>query len=215
MSLNNEQSNIQNVSFLFNLKQNNKQLKYTGKCFVPKSRLFKDSKNSFSEKPIKIIENLDYEKVLEPKYNKYHYQFSLNNIYFGNNKNSVTAKNCNSSRDYGNSTPTLKESNKTNFKFYSPDSHTNTQADDEYADLYYKSQPTNYSQNLITENEVQEHDLDDSTSNSSINQLNSSFNSTVNNKQKLSDDFKTKYKTEVCRFWEINRSCKFGDNVRI
>ena len=30
---------------------------------------------------------------------------------------------------------------------------------------------------------------------------------------KNSDDYKTKYKTEVCRFWEINQTCKFGENV--
>ena len=30
---------------------------------------------------------------------------------------------------------------------------------------------------------------------------------------KNSDDFKVKYKTEVCRLWEMNRTCKYGDNV--
>lgn len=29
------------------------------------------------------------------------------------------------------------------------------------------------------------------------------------------DDFKTKYKTELCKFFEINGTCKFGENVRI
>ena len=27
------------------------------------------------------------------------------------------------------------------------------------------------------------------------------------------DDFKTKYKTELCKYYEINGTCKFGDNV--
>lgn len=28
------------------------------------------------------------------------------------------------------------------------------------------------------------------------------------------DDFKIKYKTELCKYYEINGTCKFGDNVR-
>lgn len=27
------------------------------------------------------------------------------------------------------------------------------------------------------------------------------------------DNFKVKYKTELCKFFEINGTCKFGDNV--
>lgn len=34
------------------------------------------------------------------------------------------------------------------------------------------------------------------------------------NKRKLSEDFKTKFKTELCKFWELNGECKFGENVR-
>ena len=29
------------------------------------------------------------------------------------------------------------------------------------------------------------------------------------------DDFKTKYKTELCKYFEINGTCKYGDNVRL
>lgn len=28
-------------------------------------------------------------------------------------------------------------------------------------------------------------------------------------------DFKTKWKTEICHFWNLNGQCKYGDNVRI
>ena len=28
-------------------------------------------------------------------------------------------------------------------------------------------------------------------------------------------DFRTKYKTEKCKFWELNGECKFGDNVKL
>ena len=34
--------------------------------------------------------------------------------------------------------------------------------------------------------------------------------------KKLSDhDFRKKYKTEICKFWSINQTCKFGDKVNI
>lgn len=26
-------------------------------------------------------------------------------------------------------------------------------------------------------------------------------------------DFRIKYKTEMCKFWELNNSCKFGEKV--
>lgn len=28
-------------------------------------------------------------------------------------------------------------------------------------------------------------------------------------------DFKTKWKTEICHFWEMNGFCQFGENVRL
>ena len=28
------------------------------------------------------------------------------------------------------------------------------------------------------------------------------------------NDFKTKWKTEICHHWEVNGFCKYGDNVR-
>lgn len=36
-----------------------------------------------------------------------------------------------------------------------------------------------------------------------------------NNLKKCSDyDYRTKYKTEKCKYWEINKFCKFADNVK-
>ncbi len=37
----------------------------------------------------------------------------------------------------------------------------------------------------------------------------------VNNLKKKSDDFKNKFKTEMCKFWELDAACKFGDNVKL
>ena len=28
------------------------------------------------------------------------------------------------------------------------------------------------------------------------------------------NDFKTKWKTEICHYWEVNGFCKYGDKVR-
>jgi len=33
------------------------------------------------------------------------------------------------------------------------------------------------------------------------------------NNKKKSDDFKIKFKTELCKFWELDAVCKYGDNV--
>lgn len=48
------------------------------------------------------------------------------------------------------------------------------------------------------------------------NNLNSSNFLTAEQKAKksLELDFKIKYKTEKCKYWEINQTCKFGDSVR-
>ncbi len=33
-------------------------------------------------------------------------------------------------------------------------------------------------------------------------------------KKKYSDnDFRAKYKTEICKFWEVHRTCKYADSV--
>ena len=38
----------------------------------------------------------------------------------------------------------------------------------------------------------------------------------VKNVKKFSDyDYRSKYKTEKCKYWEINSTCKYGDSVKI
>lgn len=32
-------------------------------------------------------------------------------------------------------------------------------------------------------------------------------------KKSIDGDFRVKYKTEICKFWELNKMCKYGDNV--
>ena len=27
------------------------------------------------------------------------------------------------------------------------------------------------------------------------------------------NDFRAKYKTEICKFWQVHKNCKYGDNV--
>lgn len=44
-----------------------------------------------------------------------------------------------------------------------------------------------------------------------LNNLNCETNK--NNKKSVEYDFRNKYKTEKCKFWEINKICKYGDSV--
>ena len=62
----------------------------------------------------------------------------------------------------------------------------------------------------------------ESTSNEDNNEITKFPNNKINNKTKekttfksKADDYKIKYKTELCKYYEINGCCKFGDNVRI
>ncbi len=43
----------------------------------------------------------------------------------------------------------------------------------------------------------------------------SSQNNDTNSNKGKNSDFKLKYKTEKCKFWELDKECKYGDNVRI
>lgn len=72
--------------------------------------------------------------------------------------------------------------------------------ENEYQGLSYKAnKPT-----PISVKAPKKHELDVNTS-------------TTATKRKSSDivDFRAKYKTEKCKFWEINQQCKFADNVYI
>jgi len=47
------------------------------------------------------------------------------------------------------------------------------------------------------------------------NNLNFSLGDLKAPKKNSEIDFRVKYKTEKCKFWEINKSCKFGEGVKI
>jgi hypothetical protein len=34
------------------------------------------------------------------------------------------------------------------------------------------------------------------------------------NKKSFENDYKAKYKTEICKFWELNKECRYGGNVQ-
>ncbi len=34
-------------------------------------------------------------------------------------------------------------------------------------------------------------------------------------KRKVSEDFKQKFKTEMCKFWQLNGDCKFKESVSV
>lgn len=36
----------------------------------------------------------------------------------------------------------------------------------------------------------------------------------IQKKKSIEKDFRVKYKTEQCKFYEVNKECKYGDNVR-
>ena len=40
------------------------------------------------------------------------------------------------------------------------------------------------------------------------------YQTSSNSFKSKANDFKIKYKTELCKYYEINGTCKFGDNVR-
>lgn len=65
--------------------------------------------------------------------------------------------------------------------------------------------------------------------NTNLNNNNSNTNNLISNFQAANDsqlfskqpkknseiDFRVKYKTEKCKFWEINQTCKFGEGVNL
>ncbi len=98
---------------------------------------------------------------------------------------------------------------------------------DEYQDISYKknknmirsSRKISYSyklnQNKIDEdNEITDDNFSvysNNNSNFEFNYANSLFN--VYPQNKAANEFKTKYKTEICKFWQVNSNCRFGDKV--
>ena len=96
---------------------------------------------------------------------------------------------------------------------------------------YYKSYK-NYNKFSNKNRKFSKDSANDSTSNEDNNEIISpnnkeSNNNNINNQnsknqikpkvlfKSKADDFKIKYKTELCKYFEINGFCKFGDSVRI
>jgi hypothetical protein len=90
-------------------------------------------------------------------------------------------------------------------EFYRQEEYTKNKFDSNY-NKYNEADSRKYSKdssNISTSNEdVYEKDLNENN--------NLSYN--MNNYKGKASDFKIKYKTELCKFFEINGHCKYGDN---
>ena len=136
--------------------------------------------------------------------------------YYKYNENEIFNKIIQSPKNYEN-----KKNFKSNYKVYLKEEN------------YYKSYK-NY--NKFSNKKIRKLSSDsanDSTSNEDYNEIISPNNNLNNvnlnnnnnqNKNQIktktifkskADDFKIKYKTELCKYYEINGFCKFGDSVRI
>jgi hypothetical protein len=83
----------------------------------------------------------------------------------------------------------------------------------EYILLAPENKKTNENINTNNSRKISENydSYDDNRSVSSL-KTNSSVKYKTPRKNK-SGDFKTKYKTEMCKYWQIEKSCKYGDSV--
>jgi len=102
---------------------------------------------------------------------------------------------------------------------------------DEYQDISYKNNKNIIRNNRkisysykFSENKIDE-DIEASDENFSIHSNNNSYFEcnnannliSINNiniyQNNKTNEFKNKYKTEICKFWQLNSSCKFGEKV--
>jgi hypothetical protein len=72
---------------------------------------------------------------------------------------------------------------------------------DELSDSAYKTEEIVQSRNSKNSDDITTDDYDDEK-----------FQP---RKRNTDNDFRKKYKTEICKFWSINQTCKFGDKVNI
>jgi hypothetical protein len=83
----------------------------------------------------------------------------------------------------------------------------------EYLFLAPDNKKTNENINTANSRKISEsYDSYDDTRSVSSLKTNSSVKYKTPTKSKTGD-FKTKYKTEMCKYWQIEKSCKYGDNV--
>ncbi len=87
---------------------------------------------------------------------------------------------------------------------------------DEYTNLsYLNNNNNNYNNNISNFNIGKVINNNNNNANSLISSFQVAAEQQFNKQsQKKSEiDFKVKYKTEKCKFWEINKTCKFGEGV--
>jgi len=100
---------------------------------------------------------------------------------------------------------------------------------DEYQEISFKNyknlnknRKVSYDLNnyrIDEDNETNEENLS-VFSNTNDDSLNVYINNAINNPncniyQVKTNQFRQKYKTEICKFWQVNSSCKFGNKVNI
>ena len=122
---------------------------------------------------------------------------SKKNIYSTKSKKQYQRKNFNYKETKTQKSDSLNPLNKTSFEF----SKNYFQED--------KSLQKTYSKNYKIRNNSKDYLSSDSTSNEDKEEKN------LKNKTQYKpnpNDFKVKYKTELCKYYEINGFCKFGDN---
>ncbi len=123
--------------------------------------------------------------------------------YFSPTKSKQPFKGC------ASELPTANNSFHTNLS--SPSEVEQTNHADDYDSLGVNSPP----KRKLKENSSRKRSEEDNVEGMSGGSLNNSLHENQTNKPKKSEDFKTKFKTEICKFWQLNKICKFGDNVII
>lgn len=139
------------------------------------------------------------------------------NIKYVSPKNQTIRKQTSSSN--------LPTANNSFYTISSLDQHDNAH-NDEYQDISYKNNKNlirsgrkiSYSyklnQNKIDEDiEISDDNFSIYSNNNSIFDLNYASNMYNNHPHNKANEFKTKYKTEICKFWQVNANCRFGDKV--
>lgn len=123
------------------------------------------------------------------------------------------------------SSSNLPTANNSSYTISSYDQNENT-LNDEYQDISYKSNKNfikssrkiSYSyklnHNKIDEdNEISDENFSAYSNNNSIFDFNIANNTNIDCYNNKANEFKLKYKTEICKFWQVKANCRFGDKV--
>jgi hypothetical protein len=171
----------------------------------------KTSKENFNEYKISINDPL-----ASPIHNTSNSQLGFNNNKFSNNKMSnsnlpiSTIPKAKINMSPSSTTHKSFDSNLSQNSIY------NNKRSEKSDEENNKNHQNNNTSQLLNKNNFGNSDQANFNSNSivpnnSLILLNTSNSVNVNNKK--SNDFKLKYKTEKCKFWELYKECKYGDNV--